>query len=237
MKISLIGNGKMGKEIIKLAQERGHTVMDVFDIHNKDQMTIENIRKADVIFEFTQPESAFKNISLCLDAGVPCISGTTGWIDKLPEVKLRCSTENKTFFYASNFSIGVNIFFKINSILAKMMNKYSDYEVNVCETHHIHKLDAPSGTAIQIANQIIENIDRKNSWKLSEGNSQDVKITAYREGEVPGIHTVKYDSDVDYIEITHSSKNRRGLATGAVLAAEFIKDKQGFYTMDDLLKF
>jgi 4-hydroxy-tetrahydrodipicolinate reductase len=236
MKISLIGNGKMGKEVIKLAQERNHELVHIFDIDNKSDFTIENIQKADIIFEFTQPEVAFENISKCLDAGVPCISGTTGWLDKMEIIQERCKNEDKTFFYASNFSIGVNVLFEINKVLAKMMNKYSNYEVSVDETHHIHKLDAPSGTAIQIANQILSNIERKKDWKLDKANSDEILVKAFRENEVPGIHTVKYESEVDFIEIKHSSKNRRGLAFGAVLAAEFVQDKKGFFTMQNLLE-
>ena len=236
MKISLIGNGKMGKAVLELAQERNHEIIDVFDINNISDFTIENIQKADVVFEFTQPEVAFKNISKCLDAGVPCVSGTTGWFGKIDIIKNKCQQQGASFFYASNFSIGVNILFEINKKLAKLMNNYSNYEVSIDETHHIHKLDAPSGTAIEIANQIIANLDRKNNWKLENTKTDDeLLINAQREGEVPGIHIIKYDSDVDFIEIKHSAKNRRGLATGAVLAAEFLQNKVGFFTMKDLL--
>ncbi|MBN2891572.1 MAG: 4-hydroxy-tetrahydrodipicolinate reductase [Bacteroidales bacterium] len=236
MKISLIGNGKMGKEVIKMALERGHELVHVFDVDNINEFTAENLQKTDVVFEFTQPESAFDNITKCLDAGVPCICGTTGWLDKMEIVKKRCTDEEKTFFYASNFSIGVNILFEINKKLAQLMNNYSNYDVSIEETHHIHKLDAPSGTAIYIANQIISEIDRKNSWKLDQANNKEIKINAVREDEVPGTHTVIYDSDVDFIEIKHSAKNRRGLAFGAVLAAEYVQNKKGFFTMQDLLK-
>ncbi len=237
MNISLIGNGKMGRAVVEFAQKSGHTLINVFDIDNISELTIENLQKADVVFEFTQPEAAFKNISLCLDAGVPCISGTTGWLDKMDIIKKRCEDENKTFFYASNFSIGVNILFKVNDFLSKIMNKYPNYDVNLTETHHIHKKDAPSGTAIQIANKIIGNLDRKTSWKLDDfSNDEVVPITAIREGEVPGTHTVVYNSDVDFLEIKHSAKNRQGLAQGAVMAAEFIINKKGFFTMDDLLE-
>ncbi len=235
MKISLIGNGKMGKAVLEYAKAKGHQTIDIFDIDNINEMTPENLQKADVVFEFTTPESAFENISKCLDAGVPCVSGTTGWLDKLEIIKKRCETEQKTFFYAPNFSIGVNILFKINKLLAEIMNNYPNYDVAISETHHIHKLDAPSGTAIHIANQIIERLERKRAWKLENPTSQDIPITAIREDEVPGIHEITYDSDVDFISIKHSAKNRKGLAQGAVIAAEFIKDKTGFFTMDDLL--
>ncbi|MEA3452474.1 MAG: 4-hydroxy-tetrahydrodipicolinate reductase [Bacteroidota bacterium] len=237
MKIALVGNGKMGKEVVKFAQQKGHELINVFDIDNKNEFTVENIQKADVIFEFTNPESAFENISKCLDADVPCVSGTSGWLDKMEEIKLRCQNENKTFFYASNFSLGVNVLFKINNVLAKIMKNYPAYDVSVNETHHIHKLDAPSGTAIKIANQIISEIDNKNNWKLDKGNKNDLIIKAEREGEVPGIHEIEYKSDIDTISIKHSAKNRLGLAQGAVLAAEFVKDKSGFFTMENLLNF
>lgn len=236
MKISLIGNGKMGKAVIELAKERGHQIVQIFDIDNKSDLTVENLKKADVVFEFTQPDVAFENISMCLDAGVPCLSGTTGWLEKIQIIKDRCKNENKTFFYASNFSIGVNILFEINQKLAKLMNKYENYEIEIEETHHIHKLDAPSGTAIHIAEQIIENTDRKNGWQLDKADENQIKVTAKRQGEIPGIHSISYNSEVDTIKIEHSAKNRRGLAFGAILAAEFVKDKKGFFTMQNLLK-
>jgi 4-hydroxy-tetrahydrodipicolinate reductase len=237
MKISIIGNGKMGKEIVKIAQERNHQIINVFDIENKNEMTSENLKKSDVVIEFTRPEAAYENIISCLSANVPCVSGTTGWLDKLDEIKGLCKTENKTFFYASNFSIGVNIFFKINQFLSKLMNNSPNYDVDITEIHHIHKLDAPSGTAIQLANQIIENLDRKKTWTLDQKQNLELKIKAVREGEIPGVHIIKYDSETDFIEITHSLKNRKSLALGAILAAEFVFDKKGFYTMDNLLQF
>jgi 4-hydroxy-tetrahydrodipicolinate reductase len=235
MKISLIGYGKMGKAVIEFAKQKGHEIIDIFDIDNLQDCTIENLQKADVVFEFTTPNAAFDNINKCLDAGVPCISGTTGWLDKLELIKSRCKNENKTFFYAPNFSIGVNILFKINKILAEIMNNYPVYDVEVSETHHIHKLDAPSGTAIHIANQIIERLNNKTNWKLDKCNDNDLIIKAFRKDEIPGIHEITYTSDVDTISIKHSAKNRKGLAQGAVIAAEFVKDKTGFFTMDDLL--
>ncbi len=237
MKVSIIGYGKMGKEVIKLARERGHEVVDIFDVDNIDQLSVEKLKNADVVFEFTTPDAAFDNISKCMDAPVPCVSGTTGWLDKLDLLKLRCNQEGRTLFYSSNFSIGVNILFRINRILAKIMNKYPDYDVRIEETHHIHKLDAPSGTAINIAQQIIDELDRKNDWKLNATESDVINVVSHREGEIPGIHEIIYESDIDIISIKHSAKNRRGLALGAVLAAEFVKDKNGFFTMDDLLKF
>lgn len=236
MKISLIGNGKMGKAVVELAQQKGHELIDIFDVDNINKLTISNLQKADVVFEFTQPQAAFDNVSLCLDAGVPCISGTTGWLDKIDTVKKRCFEEQKTFFYASNFSIGVNILFDINKKLAKIMNNYSNYNVSIEETHHIHKLDAPSGTAIYLAEQIISEIKNKTKWKLDDVSEDEILIKAIREAEIPGEHIVIYESDVDFIEIKHSAKNRQGLAYGALLAAEFVVNKKGFYTMQDLLK-
>lgn len=227
----------MGKAVIDYAQKRGHKVIDIFDIDNKNQITSEKLKNADVVFEFTTPEGAFENISKCMDAGVPCVSGSTGWMDKLDLLKFRCEEEQKTLFYSSNFSIGVNILFKINRNLAKIMNSHDEYEVKITETHHIHKLDAPSGTAINIAAQIIDEIDRKTDWELNSKSPEKININAIREGEVFGIHEITYESNVDIISIKHSAKSRQGLAQGAVLAAEFVKDKQGFYTMDDLLNF
>lgn len=235
MKVSIIGYGKMGKEVIKLAQNRGHQLVDIFDIDNQNEITEERLKQADVVFEFTSPDSAFENISKCLDAGVPCVSGSTGWIDKLDLLKFRCEEEHKTLFYSSNFSIGVNILFKINRLLAKIMNSNPDYDVKIKETHHIHKLDAPSGTAINIAGQIIDEIDRKTDWKVDSNSPEKIDITAIRLGEVFGIHEVTYESKFDTITIKHSAKSRQGLAQGAVLAAEFVKNKTGFYTMYDLL--
>lgn len=227
----------MGKEVIKTAKERNHKIVDIFDIDNKKQLSKENLKKADVVFEFTQPDAAFKNVSLCFDAAVPCISGTTGWLNKLEEIKKRCKKEQKAFFYASNFSIGVNILFKLNSFLSKIMNNYPNYDVSISESHHINKKDAPSGTAVQIANEIINNISRKTNWSLKDKSAKNILVSAHRGGDIPGIHTIKYESDIDYLQIKHSAKNRKGLALGAVLAAEFIKNKKGFFTMDDLLKF
>lgn len=237
MRVSIIGYGKMGKEVIKLAQKRGHQLVDVFDIDNQNQITAEKLKQADVVFEFTSPDSAFDNISKCMDAGVPCVSGTTGWLDKLDILKLRCEEEHKTLFYSTNFSVGVNILFKVNRYLARIMNSNPEYDVKITETHHIHKLDAPSGTAINIATQIIDEIDRKTGWELNSKSSAKVNIEAIREGEIFGIHEITYDSEFDTISLKHSAKSRQGLAQGAVLAAEFVKDKKGFYTMNDLLKF
>ncbi len=236
MKIAIIGYGKMGKTIEKLAVQKGHEIVLKIDDSNLKDLIVENLKKADVAIEFTNPESAFKNINLCFDANLPVISGTTGWLDKFDRIKQRCEKENHAFFYASNYSLGVNIFFKLNQYLAKMMNKFENFDVSVDETHHIHKLDAPSGTAITIAEGIINEMDRKNAWVKEKAESpEQIAVKSFREGEIPGIHTVTYSSDVENIVITHESKNREGLAQGALMAAEFIVGKSGIFGMDDLL--
>lgn len=238
MKIAIIGYGKMGKEIEKIALDRNHAIVLKIDIDNQDEFTTENLQKADVAIEFTRPETAYANFQKCFNAGVPLVSGSTGWLDKRAEVEKRINDENLTFFYASNFSVGVNIFFKLNEYLAKMMNSLNQYKVEMEETHHIHKLDAPSGTAISLAEGIIENIDRVGEWQLDKADSDDkLPIFAKREGEVPGIHTVTYNSEVDFITMTHSAKNRKGFAMGAVLAAEFTQNNKGMLSMQDMLSF
>ncbi len=238
MKIALIGYGKMGKEIEKIALERGHLIIFKFDVNNKNEFTTKNLKKTDVAIEFTEPDSAFANYMKCFEANIPVVSGTTGRLDKLPEIKKQCTENGQTFFYASNFSIGVNIFFKLNESLAKLMNKTENYDVSVSETHHTEKKDAPSGTAITIAEDLISNFKNKKTWvKENAVDKAELVIRSFREGKVPGIHTVKYESDVDYIEITHNAKSRKGFALGAVLAAEFTQKNKGFLTMDDLLNF
>jgi 4-hydroxy-tetrahydrodipicolinate reductase len=236
MKIALLGYGKMGKEIEKIALSRNHQIVLIIDINNQNDLTIENIKKADVAIDFSIPSSAFNNIMMCFDAGIPIVCGTTGWLEKIETVKEKCITENKAFFYASNYSLGANVFFRLNKYLAKMMSKLSDYQAEIEEVHHIHKLDAPSGTAITLAEGIIENIPSKTGWILNQqSDEKNIGIKAIREGEVPGIHRIKYNSKVDFINIEHSAYSRQGLALGAVLAAEFMKGKTGFRTMDDLL--
>lgn len=236
MKIALIGYGKMGHEIEKIALERNHQVICTIDINEDYKFESEEFKSADVAIEFTSPESAFNNYKRAFAAGVAVVSGTTGWLEHLDEIKKECSDNGKTFFYASNFSLGVNLFFALNKKLAKMMSNYGNYDVRMEETHHIHKLDAPSGTAITLAEGILENIDTKSKWVLDNSeSSDDLQITSFREGEVPGIHTVIYESDVDSITITHDAKSRKGFAFGAVLAAEFTNGKKGFLGMDDML--
>lgn len=238
MKIALIGYGKMGKTIEQIALNRGHQIVSIVDINNPEEFQSDNFKSADVAIEFTTPATAFDNYMKSFAAGVPVVSGTTGWLDRIGEIKEKCANEGKTFFYASNFSIGVNIFFALNKYLAKIMNNFPAYDISMTETHHIHKLDAPSGTAITLAEGIIENVDRKESWKLETAQQPtDLPIHAIREGEVPGIHEITYESDVDYISIKHDAKSRAGFALGAVVAAEFTAGKKGFLGMDDMLKF
>ena len=238
MKIALIGYGKMGKTIEQIALSRGHQIVSIVDINNPEEFQSVNFKSADVAIEFTTPATAFDNYMKSFAAGVPVVSGTTGWLDRISEIKEKCEKEGKTFFYASNFSIGVNIFFALNKYLAKIMNNFPSYNISMTETHHIHKLDAPSGTAITLAEGIIENVDRKDRWTLETAEQPtDLPIHAIREGEVPGIHEVTYESDVDYISIRHDAKSRAGFALGAVVAAEFTAGKKGFLGMDDMLKF
>ena len=238
MKIALIGYGKMGKTIEQIALSRGHQIVSIVDINNPEEFQSANFKSADVAIEFTTPATAFDNYMKSFAAGVPVVSGTTGWLDRIGEIKEKCEKEGKTFFYASNFSIGVNIFFALNKYLAKIMNNFPSNNISMTETHHIHKLDAPSGTAITLAEGILENVDRKERWTLETAEQPtDLPIHAIREGEVPGIHEVTYESDVDYISIKHDAKSRAGFALGAVVAAEFTAGKKGFLGMDDMLQF
>jgi 4-hydroxy-tetrahydrodipicolinate reductase len=236
MKIALVGYGKMGKTIEKIALERGHRVVSIIDVDNRDDFRSEAFGSADVAIEFSAPLAAFDNYMECFAAGVPVVAGTTGWLERIGEVKTICESEGKTFFYASNYSIGVNIFFALNKYLARLMNDFPAYDAGMCEAHHIHKLDAPSGTAITLAEDLIARLDRKTRWTLGEeGSPSDLVIEAIREGEIPGIHEITYDSAVDHIQIRHSAKSREGFALGAVVAAEFTAGKKGFLGMDDLL--
>lgn len=238
MKIALVGYGKMGKTIEQIALSRGHEIVSIIDINNPDDFESAAFKSADVAIEFTTPATAFDNYMKCFAANVPIVSGTTGWTARMSEIKEMCEKEGKTFFYASNFSIGVNIFFALNKYLAKVMNNFPSYDVRMTEVHHIHKLDAPSGTAITLAEGILENIDRKDRWTLETAEkATDLPIHAIREGEVPGIHEIIYESDVDTISIKHDAKSRAGFALGAVVAAEFTAGKKGFLGMSDLFHF
>lgn len=237
MKIALIGYGKMGHAIEQIALQRGHEIVSVIDVNNQEDFTSDAFKSADVAIEFSMPAVAMDNYRRAFAAGVPVVSGTTGWLEHLPEIKEACKA-GQTFFCASNFSLGVNIFFALNKYLAKIMNDFPAYDVRMVETHHVHKLDAPSGTAITLAEGLIDNIERKNKWVEGKEPAEDeIGICSVREGEVPGIHTVIYESDVDTISITHDAKSRMGFALGAVIAAEFTCGKKGFLTMQDMLKF
>ena len=236
MKIALIGYGKMGKTIEAIAKDRGHEIVLTIDMDNQHDLTEENLKKADVAIEFTIPSSALNNYKKCFASGVPVVSGTTGWLERKAEVLKEMESQNGTFFYASNFSLGVNLFFALNKKLAELMKNRSEYDISMEEVHHTQKLDAPSGTAISLAEDLFEVHPGKKSWTLETPTQADeMHIEAIREGEVPGIHRIKYESDVDYIEIEHSAKSRQGFAFGAVLAAEFCSDKKGLVSMNDLL--
>lgn len=238
MKIALIGYGKMGKTIERIAIERGHEIVSVIDVDNIDDFDSAAFKSADVAIEFTMPAVALKNYRRAFASGVPVVSGTTGWTEELPALKKEIEAGGSTLFWSSNFSIGVNIFMEVNKHLAAIMNQFPSYNVEMTEVHHTQKLDAPSGTAITLAEGVLENLDRKTAWaKETESKPNEIAIKSIREGEVPGIHTIRYDSDVDFIEIRHELKNRESLALGAVVAAEFTAGKKGFLGMSDLLKF
>lgn len=236
MKLALIGYGKMGKAIEEIALQRGHEIVLTIDQSNLSDFTKENISKAEVAIEFTGPHTAYENIKNCLEFGTPIVCGSTGWLEKMDEIKKIRSEKNGSFIYSSNYSVGVNIFFEINKKLATLMAGHKDYEVILEETHHTQKKDAPSGTAITLAEQILEFVKRKKQWvnELSE-STDDLEIISQRIDPAPGTHSVKYSSAIDDIEIIHTAHNRKGFALGAVLAAEFIKDKKGFFTMKEVL--
>lgn len=235
MKCAIIGYGKMGREIERILVERGHSVEFIIDEANASELTAENIKKVDVAFEFTTPDTAPNNLKTILEAGGRVVCGTTGWLARLGEME-RLAERGGALFYASNFSIGVNMMFRLNRRMAELMNPYSQYDVRIEETHHIWKKDAPSGTAITLAEGIIEKLDRKTSWVNNTPNTpEELEIESLREGMVPGIHTITYTSPDDFIELKHSITNRRALAMGAVLAGEYLADKRGVHTMDNLL--
>ena len=239
MKIALIGYGKMGKMIEQIALSRGHEIVSIIDIDNQEEFESAAFASADVAIEFTAPHVAYGNYLKAWKAGVKVVSGSTGWLKEHgDDVHKACTEEGKTLFWASNFSIGVAIFSAVNKYLAKIMNAFPQYDVTMEETHHVHKLDAPSGTAISLAEGIIGNIDRKNRWGLHETADGVLRIDDIRRGEVPGIHSITYDSPAeDMIKITHSAHSRRGFALGAVLAAEFTANNSGLLTIDDMFTF
>jgi 4-hydroxy-tetrahydrodipicolinate reductase len=235
MKILLLGYGKMGKTIEKIALDKGHTIVGKIDIQNRADMDLLDAKDVDVAIEFSSPEAAFDNIKYCLKKGWPVVSGTTGWLEHRPEIEALCKDKGGAFFYASNYSIGVNLFFRLNRQLAKLMNGQG-YSSSMTEIHHIHKLDAPSGTAITLAEGIADENDAICGWKLApENESGFLQIISEREGEVPGTHIIRYDSDVDSIEISHTAHNRAGFASGAVVSAEWLVGKEGVFSMNDLL--
>ena len=237
MRAAIIGYGKMGREIERILIERGHEVTLKIDADNAHELTAENLARADVALEFTTPSTAEANIRRCLECGGAVVSGTTGWTEHLPEMERLCRERGGALFYASNFCLGVNLMFRLNRRLAEMMNPFGNYEVTISETHHIHKKDAPSGTAITLAEGIIGSLDRKSGWVNNPtGDGALIAVESIREGEVPGIHSVVYESEDDRLEIRHTIKNRRTLAMGAVIAAEFLCGKRGVYNMNDLLK-
>lgn len=231
MRIALVGYGKMGKIIDEIAQKRGHEIV----ARLKETPTAENLNNADVAIEFSLPEAAYDNIKACLENKIPVICGTTGWLEKKEEVEKMAVDHNSAFLYGSNFSLGVNLFFALNEKVAEIMKNVDEYSCQLEEIHHIHKKDAPSGTAISIAEGIIKNNPKFNAWKLEETKGNELGIFAIREDEVPGTHSVYYKSEVDEIELKHTAFNRNGFALGAVVAAEWIKDKKGNFTMKDVL--
>ena len=235
MDIILLGYGKMGRTIEKVARDRGHKIAARIDIDNASDF---DSVSGDVAIEFSHPDAAFENVKKCIEKRLPVVCGTTGWLSRKQEIETLCKTNDSTFFYASNYSVGVNIFFKVNEYIARMMNNLSEYDIAMDEIHHAEKKDAPSGTAITLAEGIINNAKRNKKWvNQKTGKSEDLFIESFRIDQVPGTHIVKYESAIDDIEIKHIAHSREGFAKGAVMVAEWIKDKRGIYTMDDFLKF
>ena len=245
MKIALLGYGKMGRIIEQFALDRGHEIVLKINETNIDQKNTENLQLADVAIDFSTPHSVISNIESCFEAGLPLVVGTTGWYDQIPEIKARCEAGNNSLLYASNFSVGVNVFSFVNQVLAKIMNRYPQYDVLVEEIHHTQKLDSPSGTAITIAEGILDGLERKNAWVnelVGDGEEvitkpEQLLIESHRIEDVPGTHTVVYSSEVDDIEFKHKAHGRAGFALGAVLAAEWLQGKKGFYSVKDMFDF
>ena len=235
MKAAIIGYGKMGREIEKILIARGHEVTLIIDIDNAADLNAENLANVDVAIEFTTPTTAYDNIRKCLECGTAVVSGTTGWTDRLAELQELCREKGGAMFYASNYSLGVNLMFRLNRELARLMNQFGGYEITMSETHHTEKKDSPSGTAVTLVEDIISRVDRKTGW-VNEPTEDPalISIESLRIGKTPGDHSVTYTSEDDILEIRHSIKNRRTLAQGAVVAAEFLCGKQGIYTMEDL---
>ncbi len=246
LKVAIIGFGKMGKTVKTLAELGGDKVVLTIDLDNQADFTVNNVQQADVAIEFTRPEMAFENVKLCLEAGVPIVSGTTGWLDKMDEAKAICAANNGALFYASNYSVGVNIFFAVNRYLSKLMTGQLQYEVGMEEVHHTQKLDHPSGTAVTLAQSILQNISTKKDWLAHLQTAEDQRfatpsdalpIISKREENVPGTHIVTWNSSVDTIEISHVAHSREGFANGAIAAAKWLVGKQGCFGMEDMLGF
>jgi 4-hydroxy-tetrahydrodipicolinate reductase len=236
MNIALIGYGKMGKAIEEIAIQNGHSIVLKINSKNAHELTKVNLKTADVAIEFSNPQTAVANITACLDAGIPVVCGTTGWLNEFKKIETLCKEKNGSFLFSSNFSVGVNIFFELNKKLAALMNHQESYSAKIEETHHTQKKDAPSGTAITLAEGIINNLERKIKWVNEKTNDpEELEILSKRIDEVPGTHKIIYSSNVDDIEIIHTAHNRKGFARGAVLAAEFLPGKKGIFTMSDVL--
>jgi 4-hydroxy-tetrahydrodipicolinate reductase len=236
MRIAIIGYGKMGHMIEEIAVQRGHEIVVKINIDNTEDFTRENCANVDVAIEFTGPSIAYENVKKCIDFGLPVVSGSTGWNTKLAEIKEYVAQKKGSFLHTSNFSIGVNIFFEVNKLLAKLMAAHTEYDVSLKEIHHTAKLDAPSGTAVSLAEQVLENLRRKNAWVNHEATKEhELTIISERIDPAPGTHFVKYSSEIDDIEIIHTAHNRKGFALGAVLAAEYISDKNGIFSMQQVL--
>ncbi|GGC86339.1 4-hydroxy-tetrahydrodipicolinate reductase [Flavobacterium lutivivi] len=231
MKIALLGYGKMGKVIERIALERGHEIV----LKKSSATTFEGIENADVAIDFSIPDVAVENITTCLEKGIPVVSGTTGWLDEYQKMVDLCREKNGAFLYGSNFSLGVNLFFELNNYLAQMMSKFKEYNVSMEEIHHTQKLDKPSGTAISLAKDILKNYPEKKDWTIENPSKDEIFIDVKRIENVPGTHSVFYNSDVDFIEIKHVAHNREGFALGAVIAAEWLHNKTGIFSMKDVL--
>ncbi|MDE3125676.1 MAG: 4-hydroxy-tetrahydrodipicolinate reductase [Bacteroidota bacterium] len=238
MKIALIGYGKMGQAIEKMAIEKGHQIVLKIDVNNANELNSANLQNADVAIEFTGPNSAYNNVLKCINSGIPVVCGSTGWLENLPNIEAVCLQKKGAFIYASNFSIGVNLFFELNKYLAQLMQKHNEYEVSITEIHHTQKKDAPSGTAITLAEQIMQEIKTKKKWvnKYTQ-QSDELSIISERIDPAPGTHKILYHSEIDDIEIIHTAHSRMGFAGGAILAAEFLVGKQGIFTMKNVLGF
>ena len=240
MKIAILGYGKMGKELERIALERNHEIILIIDEQSFTGEDIAKLKTADVALEFSVPSAAYNNITTCFDAGVPVVSGTTGWMERMEEIKTECKKKNAAFFYAPNFSIGVNIFFELNRKLASLMHNQIGYEPVMREIHHVHKKDKPSGTALKLADDILRSNSIRKKWKLADESSEmpkdELRIIAERKDEVAGYHEVKYISEVDEILISHNAFSRKGFVLGAMLAAEWLHGKKGIFDMNDLLR-